>query len=202
MIFRQTPLYTFARECEQKEMEKKILDCGAGGTMPPLALFHELGYETHGIDISDNQIQRAKNFEEEYNMKLNITKGDMRELPFDDESFSFAFSYNTIFHLSKVDIKKSMIEINRILKKGGLVYVNFMSIEDGLYGQGEEISKGEFLQKEGDRDVTHTFFEEDEIMDYFPNYEIIMLQKRNVNYPKIWGDYVGSYYDIIAEKKE
>lgn len=201
IIFRQTPLYRFIRECEQKDMEKKVLDCGAGGTEPPLALFNDLGYETFGIDVSEAQIDRAKEFEKEHKMKLNIIKGDMRALPYDDDSFSFAFSYHTIFHLSKSDIKKALAEINRVLKKGGLAFVNFMTIEDGLYGEGEEISKGEFLQKDGEREVIHTFIEEDEISEFIPNFDIVMMNKSNISYPKRWGDYIGSYYDIILEKK-
>jgi len=35
-----TPLFDFLNECNKSTLEKKILDCGAGGGAPPLAIFH------------------------------------------------------------------------------------------------------------------------------------------------------------------
>ena len=49
MIYRQTQLYKFLEYCNKSNMEKKILDCGAGGNMPPLGLFYSEGYETYGF---------------------------------------------------------------------------------------------------------------------------------------------------------
>ncbi len=60
-----TPLYTFLRMILQARAKlpqpsgSKILDCGAGGETPPLGLFHESGFETWGIDISPEQLQRG-----------------------------------------------------------------------------------------------------------------------------------------------
>lgn len=78
---------------------KNILDCGAGGDYPPLAIFSEFGYKTYGIEISDSQIEKAKVFEEQVGLELNISKGDIRELPFEDESISYIYSYNSIFYM-------------------------------------------------------------------------------------------------------
>jgi len=100
---RDTPVLVFLNECNQSHLPKIILDCGAGGGFPPLAIFHREGYKTYGIEISDSQIERAQAYEQEYNMQFNIIKGDMRELPYEDESFSFVFSHHTIHHLCKND---------------------------------------------------------------------------------------------------
>ncbi|MHC4695882.1 MAG: class I SAM-dependent methyltransferase, partial [Planctomycetota bacterium] len=87
------PLYTFLSYCDDNPMEKEILDCGAGGSEPPLALFFEHGYKTHGIDISEKQLQKAWKFCKDNGMELDISAGDMRELPFADESMSYVYSY-------------------------------------------------------------------------------------------------------------
>jgi hypothetical protein len=71
----------------------------------------EHGYKTYGIEICDSQIEEAKVFSEKHNLELNITKGDMRKLPFEDESISYVYSYNSIFHMKKEDIAKSISEI-------------------------------------------------------------------------------------------
>ena len=38
-FFHQIPLYRMIACCEDAHMDKTILDCGAGGDLPPLALF-------------------------------------------------------------------------------------------------------------------------------------------------------------------
>ena len=50
IIYRQNQLFTFLLYCNSVEVEKSILDCGAGGMLPPLGIFKAQGYETKGID--------------------------------------------------------------------------------------------------------------------------------------------------------
>ena len=49
----------------------------------------------------------------------------MLELPYEDSSFSFVFSHHTVFHMLKVDIKRAIDEMRRVLVPGGLLFVNF-----------------------------------------------------------------------------
>ena len=141
-VYQHTPLYKFLRFCNQEDLEKEVLDCGAGGACPPLGLFAENGYKTLGIEFDDSQLEKADRFAKEHNLKLNILKGDMRKLPFKDESISFVYSYNSIFHMKKEDVLKSIDELKRVLKPGGLLFVNFLSVNDFRYGEGEEVGKG------------------------------------------------------------
>ncbi len=54
------PLYNFLKYCNNNSSEKIILDCGAGGSNPPLSLFYEFGYETYGIEIYEDQLEKAR----------------------------------------------------------------------------------------------------------------------------------------------
>ena len=139
-------LYLFLRHIESEFTNKKILDCGAGGPFPNIALFKKLGFDVYGIEISEDSIKKTEKFAEEYDIELNIQKGDMRKIPFRDNFFHFMYSYNSIFHLSKADSGIAIDEMFRVLKKGGLLFVNFLSVEDSLYKSGEEVNPGEFLQ--------------------------------------------------------
>ncbi|MFT8347937.1 class I SAM-dependent methyltransferase [Clostridium saccharoperbutylacetonicum] len=94
LVFRQTQLYKFLNYCNQSDLEKVVLDCGAGGNCPPLALFSDFGYKTYGIELSDSQIEKAKEFSKVNNIDINISKGNMTSLPFDNESISFIYYYN------------------------------------------------------------------------------------------------------------
>jgi hypothetical protein len=44
--FYPSSLYDFLRFIKANPVNKKILDCGAGGPNPKLAFFHENGFET------------------------------------------------------------------------------------------------------------------------------------------------------------
>jgi ubiquinone/menaquinone biosynthesis C-methylase UbiE len=102
-MFRAVQLYTFLEYCESSSLEKEVLDCGAGVGYfhePPLMRFFEFDYKTYGIDISSERVEIARKFCEEHQIDLNIRQGDMRELPLEDESMSFVFSYNTIYQKS------------------------------------------------------------------------------------------------------
>jgi ubiquinone/menaquinone biosynthesis C-methylase UbiE len=187
-----TPLYKFLRQCNAKPIDKTVLDCGAGGDDPPLQLFYEYGYETFGVEVAENPFKQAKKFCRERSMKLNIMKGDMRHLSFKSESFSFVYSFNAVFFMTKKDITASMKEIERVLKPSGLCFVNFVSIDDP--------DKGPFCKPflGNQRFSRH---EDDEPDRYFRNFEIICKEKRIID-KKIDGKRsVQAYIDYIAEKK-
>jgi len=187
-----TPLYKFLRQCNASTLDKTVLDCGAGGDDPPIQLFYKYGYKTFGVEVAENPFKQAKKFCREHDMKLNIIKGDMRYLPFKNESFSFVYSFNAIFFMTKKDIAASMKEIERVLKPNGLCFVNFGSID--------EADKGPFCKPflGNQRFSQH---EDDEADRYFSNFEIIHKEKRIIDKKTDGKRSVQAYIDYIAEKK-
>ena len=199
-IFRQTQLYKFLNYCNEIDLDKSVLDCGSGGNCPPLALFSELGYKTYGIELSDSQIEEAKIFSKEHDLELNISKGDIRKLPFEDESISFIYSYNTIFHMKKEDITKAVNEIKRVLKPGGICLINFLSINDSDYGQGEKIGEGEFVQIERGEKVIHTYYDIEEGEKHFKDMNILFKENRILERLYEGKKIKQGYIDYIAQK--
>jgi len=199
MLFRQIQLYNFLYYNERIGIGKKILDCEAGGNMPPLLLFIENGYDVCGIEIDDYQINQAKEFAKTNGITLNIRKGNMTDIEFDNDSFDCAYSYNSIFHMKKKDIKKSIEEMKRVVKNNGLIYINLLSKEDFGYGQGEKIGNGEFSQNEGNEIVIHSFYSSIETKDLFFNFKSVFYQHRTVE-RKIGTDYVKqAFHDFILK---
>jgi len=203
-VFRAVQLYTFLEYCNDSPLEKEVLECGAGisRSLEPLLLrFHEHGYVTHGIEISDERLAVAQEFCERRQIDLDLRQGDMRQIPFDDESMSFIFSYNTIFHMTKQDIAAAMREIERVLKPGGVCFVNFLSVDSDSFSMGEEISKGEFLSIEFGQETFHTYYEDGEPDAYFGAFEMLRREKR---IRELWIDgerHGRAYIDYIAKKK-
>ncbi|MFZ2537344.1 MAG: methyltransferase domain-containing protein [Oscillospiraceae bacterium] len=200
VVFRQGQLYNFLNYCNEVNLEKSVLDCGAGGSCPPLALFSEYGYQTYGIELSDSQIEKAKAFSKEYNVELNISKGDIRELPFEDKSISFIYSYNTIFHMKKEDMKKAVNEIKRVLRPGGICLINFLSVNDYGYGLGEKVGKGEFLQTERDEKVIHSYYDIEEAETHFEGMKILFKENRILERVYEGEQLKQGYIDYIVQK--
>jgi SAM-dependent methyltransferase len=200
-IFRQTQLYKFLQYCEEYGTEKIILDCGAGGNCPPLALFGENGYETFGIEIDEGQLDKAIMFAKDKGIVLNIMKGDMREIPFEDESFGCVYSYGAIFHMKKAGICRAIDEIKRVLKPGGLCFVNFLSVNDFRYKTGKKIGEGEYLQEEEGETVIHSYYQLDEGNKHFEDMEFVYKENRVLDRIYKGHKIRQGYIDYIARKK-
>ncbi|UCF61403.1 MAG: class I SAM-dependent methyltransferase [Anaerolineaceae bacterium] len=176
-----TPLYEFLRRCNASPLAKEVLDCGAGGSNPPLSLFYQYGYKTFGIEIAEEALTKAQSFCAKNDMALNIIYGDMRNIPFPSERFSFVYSYNAIDFMTKPDIAISMREIARVLKSNGLCYVNFLSVDDAESWEPfcETGPAKSLLKSEG-----FAHFEDYEADEYFEAFEIVRKEKRLVE--KLW----------------
>ena len=179
IIFKQIPLYRFLDLCMENSSSssRRILDCGAGGNMPPLALFNTYGFDPFGIEIDFKALELAKVFEKRNNLNLNIEKGDMTKLEMEDSSFDFVYSYNSIFHMRKKDIEKSISELKRVLKPGGLMFVNFLSVDDFRCGEGPDLGDNQYEQMD-DEPVIHSYFNHNEADKYFKEMTTLVKEER------------------------
>lgn len=177
----------FFEYTEKSEFEKKILDCGVGGSSPKIAVFSERGYDAHGVEISNTQIERAQKYAKENNLDYKIVKADMRKLPYEDESFSFVYSYHSIMHLTKEGTIKAIKEMLRVLKKGGLLYINFQSTDSTGLKWGNDIGDNEMLDfsevdKNDFNETFHSFYKDDEADNLFIRLNILHKEKSSFEY--------------------
>ncbi len=162
-------------------LEKIVLECGAGGRYPPLALFYERGYNSYGIDISDGQIERARSFCRDRDIQITLIKADMRSIPFEDESFSFVYECDSMCHLTKEDMGTAIKEITRVLTKGGYCSMGFMTL-DSWPLEGEERRPGQFWHCYQGEEYMHSYFEDDEPDQYFTDLDIVWKEKYTILY--------------------
>jgi len=195
-IIRSTPIYEFVTLCELTPLEKMVLDCGAGGKYPPLALFHDRGFETYGIEISKTQLERAHAFCKENGISLNIFNSDMRKIPFNDESFSFVYAYDSIFFLKEAGIAVAMSEIERVLKPKGLCFVTFRSVDDTMEEEFPESDPVGIML--GNKKLT--CHEDDEPDIYFQRFKMLRRKKRIMKTLVKGEKGKRAYLDYIAEK--
>jgi ubiquinone/menaquinone biosynthesis C-methylase UbiE len=86
----------------------KFLDvgCGMGGLV--LAL-RKMGYKAFGTEISDFCLKNSP-------AKKWIVKGDILDLPFENESFEVVTCFDVVEYLSKKEIEKAFDELKRVTK--------------------------------------------------------------------------------------
>ncbi len=97
------------------------IGCGIGRLVFPTCERFETSY---GIDISENMIKYANEIKESNSAyssaQFYVTKGT-GEIPLDDESISYVYSFICFQHIPYVEIQlKYILEIDRILVDGGL----------------------------------------------------------------------------------
>ncbi len=176
------PIYNFLQYVNTYNVEKTVLDCGAGGKKPPLVLFFKHGYKVFGIDTSDSQIEAARNFALLNRINIHMKKADMREIPFRDETFGCVFSWNSSIHLTKKDTELAVNEMLRVLRRGGLMYINFIW-KKGMRARdlGEEREPGEFWARIKGKETVHSWFSENEVAQLFRSVELVYKQKRQLS---------------------
>ena len=57
-------------------------------------------------------------------MKHNTQVGDAKNIPYEDNSFDYVISINTIHNLEEEDCAQSLREIERVSKKGAFITVD------------------------------------------------------------------------------
>lgn len=199
-ISRALPLYGFLRVCNQSKLEKKVLDCGAGGQYPPLSLFFQAGYQSYGIELFEDALREAEDFAKKENMDLHLEQGDMCALPYEDQSFSFLYSWNTTVHMDKADVKRAVEEFHRVLVPGGICYLNLLSYECDTFGFGKEVETGVFVLGEGEEAVQFNHYKQKEAESLFEGFEPIQYEHRIVTRYTENGARKSGFHEYIIKK--
>lgn len=104
---------------ENTVLGKTVLEigCGVGNNLIPIA---KLGFESYGIDISDYAILEAKKRSLQENVRVELSSGNVENLPYESNFFSFVIDRSVLTCTSPEVITQSLDEILRVLKPGGI----------------------------------------------------------------------------------
>jgi ubiquinone/menaquinone biosynthesis C-methylase UbiE len=176
------PLYRFLStiaddlRTEPTPSGRRILDCGAGGALPPLTIFAAQGLDAWGIDVSDAQLRQAQTFCETEAVALHLHRGDMRRLPFADARFDYVYEHYSMCHLSKADLPRAIAEMARVLKPDGRCFLGLISAKTWP-PLGREREPGEFWFDEGAEATRHSVFTDQEADQLLSRWEIIRKER-------------------------
>ena len=101
---------------ENNIRNKKVLEigCGLGAHSEQLS---KLGAKLTSIDISDTSVAVTKRRFKLKKLDGEILKADAENLPFDDQTFDYVWTWGVIHH--SPNTAQCASEINRVLKNGG-----------------------------------------------------------------------------------
>jgi len=157
---------------------KPILDCGAGGAVPPLCVFASQGMKAHGIDTDPKQLERARAFCEERDIKIDLRQADMRAIPFADHAFDYVYEQYAMCHLSLDDTSTAVAEMRRVLRPGGMALFGVISADSWpLSAFGVEGRPGEYRMVENGEDVCHSVFTDEQSDRLAMGWEILRKEK-------------------------
>ena len=81
------------------------------------------GWRPTGIDLAKKSVGAARRVAEQLGVEAEYAVADARSLPFDDDSFDAVFSYSVLQHLAKEDVPRVVSELGRVLRPGGLAWI-------------------------------------------------------------------------------
>src|SRR5215510_11869559 len=164
------------------------LGCGVGRHVVYLA---ERGFRMAGVDISPSGIRLAQEVCSVRRFNFEGHVSDMSTLPWKDETFDAVLSISAIHHHRRREIVRTLGEVRRVLKPGGLLLADFPctdTTDDRLIrtqvsaGQIAEIEPNTFVDRRPDLEETddgflpHHYSDEADLRDLLRSFEIMGLR--------------------------
>jgi|SRR5579872_3028918 len=110
----------------------KILEtgCGSGANLWMIA---KEGFDTYGIDLSENAIRLCKSMLDNYNTTATLSVADMTELDFVDDHFDAIVDVFSSNCMGRAQHGKYLSEVHRTLKPGGRFFSYFPSKNSDMF---------------------------------------------------------------------
>ncbi len=184
----------------------KILDLACGKGRHSIYL-NKKGYNVTGVDLSEESIRYAKQFENE---NLKFKTGDMRE-PL-DERFYYIFNLFTSFGYfeNKEDDLKTLGAVKTMLKEGGTFILDFFNTEKvvknlvssetktegGIEFQlSRKVENGKIIKDIRFRDNGQNYHFSEQVSAIYKNTFLEYFDKIGFEIINIWGSYDLDDYD-------
>jgi demethylmenaquinone methyltransferase/2-methoxy-6-polyprenyl-1,4-benzoquinol methylase len=103
------------------------LDAGCGIGLQAMMLAEAVGPGGHvtGLDLAPEHVDRARELVERAGLveRISFQKGDVTDLPFDDDRFDWAWSADCVGYGPQLEGLRSLEELARVVKPGGHVAI-------------------------------------------------------------------------------
>lgn len=163
----------------QAQSKSIFLDLGCGLGRHCI-LFGKNNFDVYAFDLSENAIERTKNWMNSENIAADYKVGDMLELPYGSESMDCILCRNVISHTDTAGIKKIIDELYRVLKKGGECYLTLGSKETWGFKQDWPVIDDNTkirIEDGPENGIPHFYADYNLTKDLFKQFEIIYISQ-------------------------
>lgn len=171
---------------------QRILDLGCGSGKYTFYLA-EKGFQLYGIDISAEGLKSTRQRLKEKGLHAELKAGSIyKRLPYDSAFFDVVVCIRTINHARLGAIKRTIKEIERILKPGGfLLLTTRKEVAKDKRHPFKIIERNTYIPLEGkERGLVHYFLTKASLNKEFQAFK-----------PKIWLDKKKDYFCLLGRKK-
>jgi len=142
----------------------RVLDAGSGNGrhLLPLSNF----YNCVGIDVSTKALTASREYLAKRDREAHHSTASITDLPFRDNSFDAIVCFGVLQHLLKKERETAVCEFERVLKPGGMIFLEVFGIKDMRYG-GEEIEEHTFVRQSG---IIYHYFTKEELQALFSEF--------------------------------
>ncbi len=158
---------------------QKVLDIGTGTGVLPRNMY-KYGARWTGTDISENQIEQAKNLAAESEMDIDFYTCPAEDVDYPDDTFDVITICQCIWYLDAKIIAK---KYSKMLKKDGkllILYMGWLPYEDPVAGKSEEIILKHNPDWSSYGDTVKPVFVPEELMDHF---DVVKQEEFRVDVP-------------------
>jgi SAM-dependent methyltransferase len=165
-----------------------MLDLGSGAGRHAL-LMAEMGFSATALDASPTGLDYLARQARLRHLDIRTVEGHMCQLPFRQGEFDFVLAVNVIYHGDEAEVRRTIGEIHRVLRPGGVFQGTLLSKRHREYGLGREISRNTFIQEHApnsDRDHPHHYCSASEAIDLLEGFEVRRMVDREQKRPGQW----------------
>ncbi len=151
------------------------------------------------MDIAENGLAHARHWLDSEKLTADLAKSDMSEIPYPDGFFDAVVCLYVIYHQKLEGMQRSVAEIHRALKPGGLALVSLLSTRGYRFQQGEEIGPDTFITNVGaDHGIPHHFSDYTEIDLLFERFAIRKIEMEEETFE---GKGRHTHWHVLVEKE-
>lgn len=195
--------YLVNRWLSQGKKEFLDLGCGIGRHA---VLFGKNGFQVSCFDISEEALERTKEWALKENLTFDYKHGDMLNIPYVDNSIECILCYNVISHTDTLGMKRVIEELERVLKDNGECYLTLCSKETWGFKQKswpliDENTK--LRMEEGpEYEVPHFYADYNLITELFQNFKIIFIKHIEEFYEHNDKTTSSYHYHVLVRKRK
>jgi SAM-dependent methyltransferase len=151
----------------------RLLDagCGSGRYSIPLKM---RGFDVVGMDVSPGALRMLNGSSRSREVDIDIMAGNVFQLPFTSGSFDIVWCYGVLQHLLIKERESAICEFQRILRTGGLLFIEVFGKDDMRYG-GIEVEPDTFSRSNG---IIYHYFDQDEIERILSDFSCRIIETR------------------------